>query len=75
MDREALGKVIFFLVSRCSHIGIIRTVLIAVDFLSGMTLKFANSSRYKRATYLIAEYHLRRLQSTPLGKLSTDSSA
>jgi len=29
----------------------------------------------RRATYLIAEYHCGRLQSTPLGKLCTDASA
>jgi hypothetical protein len=35
----------------------------------------SRSRRGESATYLIAEYHLGRLQSTPLGKLCTDVSA
>ena len=33
-----------------------------------------SKDRGKSATYLIAEYHCGRLQSTPLGKLCTDAS-
>ena len=35
----------------------------------------SRTHRGKSATYLIAEYHRGRLQSTPLGKLCTDASA
>ena len=35
----------------------------------------SRTHRIKSATYLIAEYHRGRLQSTPLGKLCTDASA
>ena len=36
--------------------------------------EISRTHRGKRATYLIAEYHRGRLQSTPLGKLCTDAS-
>ena len=35
----------------------------------------SRTRRGKSATYLTAEYHRGRLQSTPLGKLCTDASA
>jgi len=37
--------------------------------------KISRTHRGKSATYLIAEYHRGRLESSPLGKLCTDASA
>jgi len=37
-------------------------------------LKSSRTHHGKSATYLIAEYHRDRFQSTPLGKLCTDAS-
>jgi hypothetical protein len=42
-------------------------------YIRGLTVKFTHRS--KSGTYLIAEYHCGRLQSTPLGKLCTDANA